>query len=158
MLAEAQYPVLKPIRNGEFAMPDLVQCANCKTVLHDDGAYPPPEKRTPCPVCGSTARIFLYHDVIIIPPTVAKEFRGISESARRQEHEDFVSVHLIEPDHLDAAKVDALAGYYFTLHRDMDDCRIMAEAKIRAILAPPLGQGKHRHLVQSSYSSPTEFG
>lgn len=78
-------------------------------------------------------RIFLYHDVIVIPPTVAREFRSISDPERRQEHELFARVHLIEPDHLDPAKVDALATYYHGLHPSMNDCRIVAEAELLRI-------------------------
>ena len=78
-------------------------------------------------------RVFLYHDVVIIPPTVGKEFRRITDPARRQEHEMFARVHLIEPNHLDPKKVDALARYYFRLHPEMNDCRIVAEAELLRI-------------------------
>lgn len=39
-------------------MPDQVTCANCGTVLPDEDGSMPPEQRKPCPVCGSTARVF----------------------------------------------------------------------------------------------------
>jgi RNA polymerase subunit RPABC4/transcription elongation factor Spt4 len=36
---------------------ETVRCNNCKTVL-DEAQNTPPDKRTPCPVCGSTSRQF----------------------------------------------------------------------------------------------------
>lgn len=96
------------------------------------GAYDPAKDpdHTTAQERVAALRIFLYHDIIIVPPTVAREFRNIADPSRRKEHELFAHVHLIETDHLDPAKVDALARYYYGLHPSMNDCRIVAEAEL----------------------------
>lgn len=101
----------------------------------NSGAYDPATDRDHAVAQERVAalRIFLYHDMIIIPPTVVREFTGISNPDRRKEHELFAHVHLIEPDHLDPAKVDALASYYYGIHPSMNDCRILAEAELLRI-------------------------
>lgn len=78
-------------------------------------------------------RVFLHHDIIVIPPTVGKESKSIPDHDRRKEHELFAHVHLIQPDHLDPTKVDALASHYFKFHPSMDDCRIVAKAELLRI-------------------------
>ncbi len=74
-------------------------------------------------------RVFLYHPIIAMVPTVTREVHGIPDSAWRNEHELFRKVHFVDIP-LDPAKVDALASYYRSLHRDMDDCRVVAEAEL----------------------------
>lgn len=42
-------------------MPDQVTCGNCGAILPDEDGSIPPERRVPCPVCGSVVRAFVMH-------------------------------------------------------------------------------------------------
>lgn len=61
-------------------MDDLVQCADCKTVLDEDRTSP----RKPCPVCGSTARIFhVYASATAVGEATLRAEGTVSSAAER---------------------------------------------------------------------------
>lgn len=77
-------------------------------------------------------RIFLYHDLITVMPTVAEEVRAVSNPKRKELHDMFLKVHFVQHP-IDPKKVDSLARYYQRFHggpKDEKDCRIVAEAEL----------------------------
>lgn len=80
-------------------------------------------------------RIFLHYDIITVLPTVMSEIRGIQDPDKREAHEMFQRVHLVEVP-LDHQKVTALATYYQLLHpgeKRLADCQVVAEAELHRI-------------------------
>jgi restriction system protein len=47
----------RPTPNGSEDMADVTFCGDCRTII-DEYRYVDPEKRVPCPKCGSTARTY----------------------------------------------------------------------------------------------------
>lgn len=79
-------------------------------------------------------RVFVYYPGLILGlPTVTREIKPIPDPSWKREHEIFDRVHLLIGVPLPAQKVDALAKYYEILHRDLDDCRVVAEAELSRV-------------------------
>lgn len=75
-------------------------------------------------------RIFLYHDVPYVSPTVEKQCLAIRDQRKREKHDSWLSVAFrCFGDDLDMAGSESRILDLFQLHRDPDDCTILVECE-----------------------------
>lgn len=74
-------------------------------------------------------RIFLYREeCLFVMPTVKKEFEAISNIARAEKHDNWMTL-FPETQLVDAARVARRASELSLFHSGIADCRIVAEAE-----------------------------
>lgn len=75
-------------------------------------------------------RIFIYHGVPYVSPTVQKQCLAIRDQRKREKHDSWLSVAFLSfGDDLDMTGSESRILDLFQLHRDPDDCTILVECE-----------------------------